>query len=169
MVTNQLNKPNLAINRLSVAVDDRKKWASSEKRARAAKKRVSEERREEKSAHSIFLSYFLPMLSPLSWSLEQAKPNTDLHSLHSLHDWQTRLLHVYDKKYDSFVKQMYRLSWFLSVFCCYALWSAERYHAIFLSNQTRNQDQSSLISAAFSAFEFYFTNIPGTTVLLLIK
>ena len=79
------------------------------------------------------------------------------------------LLHVYDKKYDCFVKQMYRLSWFLSVFCCYAFWSAERYHAIFLSNQTQNQDQSSLISAAFSAFEFYFTNIPRTTVLLLIK
>ena len=81
MVTNQINKPNLAINSLSVGVDDRKKWASTKKRARAAKKRVSEERREEKSAHSIFLSYFLPMLSPLSWSLEQAKPNTDLHSL----------------------------------------------------------------------------------------
>ena len=64
---------------------------------------------------------------------------------------------------------MYRLSWFLSVFCCYALWSAERYHAIFLSNQTQNQDQSSLISAAFSAFEFYFTNIPRTTVLLSIN
>lgn len=84
MVTNQLNKPNLAINRLSVGVEDRKKWASSEKRARAAKERVSEERREEKSAHSIFLSYFLPMLSPLSWSLEQAKPNTDLNSLRML-------------------------------------------------------------------------------------
>ena len=181
MVTNQLNKPNLAINRLSVGVEDRKKWASSEKRARAAKERVSEERREEKSAHSIFLSYFLPMLSPLSWSLEQAKPNTDLNSLRMLinhpraaHAPPTRargapLLHVYDKKYDCFVKQMYRLSWFLSVFCCYAFWSAERYHAIFLSNQTQNQDQSSLISAAFSAFEFYFTNIPRTTVLLLIK
>ena len=84
MVTNQLNKPNLAINRLSVGVEDRNKWASSEKRARAAKERVSEERREEKSAHSIFLSYFLPMLSPLSWSLEQAKPNTDLNSLRML-------------------------------------------------------------------------------------
>ena len=84
MVTNQINKPNLAINRLSVGVEDRKKWASSEKRARAAKERVSEERREEKSAHSIFLSYFLPMLSPLSWSLEQAKPNTDLNSLRML-------------------------------------------------------------------------------------
>ena len=84
MVTNQINKPNLAINRLSVGVEDRKKWASSEKRARAAKKRVSEERRGEKSAHSIFLSYFLPMLSPLSWSLEQAKPNTDLNSLRML-------------------------------------------------------------------------------------
>ena len=80
MVTNQLNKLNLASNRLSVGVEDRKKWASSEKRARAANERVSEERREEKSAHSIFLSYFLPMLSPLSWSLEQAKPNTDLNS-----------------------------------------------------------------------------------------
>ena len=58
MITNQLNKPNLAINRLSVGVDDRKKWASSKKRARAAKERVSEERREEKSAHSVFGAIF---------------------------------------------------------------------------------------------------------------
>ena len=165
MVTNQINKPNLAINRLSVGVDDRKKWASSEKRARAAKKRVSEERREEISVHPVFLSYFL---SPLSWSLEQAKQNTDLNSLRILINsvitclWQE----VWQLCKTNVSIVLVPLSF---LFSGYALWSAERYHAIFLSNQTRNQNQSNLISAAFSAFEFYFTNIPGTTVLLLIK
>ena len=168
MITNQINKPNLAINRLSVGVDDRKKWASSEKRARAAKKRVSEERREEISVHPVFLSYFLPMLSPLSWNLEQAKPNTDLNSLRMLINsvitclWQE----VWQLCKTNVSIVLVPLSF---LFSGYALWSAERYHAIFLSNQTRNQDQSNLISAAFSAFEFYSTNIPGTTVLLLIK
>ena len=47
MVTKKIiNKPNLAINRLSVGVDDRKKWASREKRARAAKN-VREQRKNE--------------------------------------------------------------------------------------------------------------------------